>query len=120
MMTTTSASGRKSLPPTPQELQANDKVSVLEARLEDLARRKRNINKIIKELADGLKRNAIVYEARKRKEIEKMTINLNLELDEITNEEHEVGLRLHRVHKRRDKDDNYEHPTGLWIKRVTS
>ncbi|KIX03093.1 uncharacterized protein Z518_06643 [Rhinocladiella mackenziei CBS 650.93] len=110
----------KSLPPTPVELQAADKVTSLEARLEDLSRRKRNLNKIIRELQESLKKNAIVYDARKRKEVDKMIINLNLELQEITNEEHETGLRLHRVQKRRDKDDFYEQPTGLWIKRVTS
>ncbi|KIV95176.1 hypothetical protein PV10_02857 [Exophiala mesophila] len=110
----------KSLPPTPVEIEATDKASSLEARLEDLTRRKRNNNKIIQELRESLKRNAIIYDSYKRREVEKMIINLNLELQEITNEEHEVGLRLHRVQRRRDKDDFYEKPTGLWIKRVTT
>lgn len=110
----------KSLPPTPVELQAADKAQSLEARLEDLSRRKRNLNKIILELRDSLKRNAIVYDARKRKEVDKMITNITLEIQEVTNEEHEVALRLHRVQRRRDKDDFYEQPTGLWIKRVTT
>ncbi|KAJ9503413.1 hypothetical protein LTR99_006723 [Exophiala xenobiotica] len=110
----------KSLPPTPVELQAANKAASLEARLEDLSRRKRNQHKIISELRDSLKRNAIIYDARKRNEIDKMITNLNLEIQEITNEEHETSLRLHRVVKRRDRDEFYEQPTGLWIKRVTS
>lgn len=110
----------KSLPPTPVELQAANKAASLEARLEDLSRRKRNQHKIISELRESLKRNAIIYDARKRNEIEKMITNLNLEIQEITNEEHETSLRLHRVVKRRDREDFYEQPTGLWIKRVTS
>lgn len=110
----------KSLPPTPVELEAADKASSLEARLEDLARRKRNLNKIIAELRDSLKRNAIIYDARKRREVDKMITNINMEIQEVTNEEHEVSLRLYRVVKRRDKEDFYEQPTGLWIKRVTS
>lgn len=118
MMTGTSVT--KSLPPTPVEASAADKVSTLEARMEDLARRKRNTNKIINELRESLKKYAIVYDARKRKEVDKMIINLGLELQEITNEEHETGLRLHRVQKRLDKEDYYEQPTGLWIKRVTT
>jgi len=118
MMTANSAT--KSLPPTPVEASAADKVSTLEARMEDLARRKRNTNKIINELRESLKKYAIVYDARKRKEVDKMIINLGLELQEITNEEHETGLRLHRVQKRLDKEDFYEQPTGLWIKRVTT
>ncbi|KEF61442.1 uncharacterized protein A1O9_03008 [Exophiala aquamarina CBS 119918] len=117
---TTGASITKSLPPTPVEASAGDKVSTLEARMEDLARRKRNTNKIINELRGSLKKYAIVYDARKRKEVDKMIINLGMELQEITNEEHETGLRLHRVQKRLDKEDFYEQPTGLWIKRVTT
>lgn len=88
--------------------------------MEDLARRKRNTNKIIVELRASLKKYAIVYDARKRKEVDKMIINLELELQDITNEEHETGLRLHRVQRRKDKDDFYEQPTGLWVKRVTT
>ncbi|OQV01769.1 hypothetical protein CLAIMM_07064 [Cladophialophora immunda] len=115
-----SLSATKSLPPTPVELQAADKIASLTARLEDLSRRKRNLNKIILELQDSLKKNAIVYDSRKRKEVDKMITNLNLEIQEVKNEEHDVQLRLHRAQKRRDKDDYYEQPTGLWIKRVTS
>ncbi|EXJ82953.1 hypothetical protein A1O3_06770 [Capronia epimyces CBS 606.96] len=115
-----SLSAGKSLPPTPVELEAADKAASLQARLEDLSRRKRNLNKIIFELRESLKKNAIIYDARKRKEVDKMIINLNLELQDIASEEHETALRLHRVQKRRDKDDFYEEPTGLWIKRVTS
>ena len=113
----------KALPPTPGELQAceaADKAGSLEARLDDLARRKRNNNKIIYELHESLKKNAIIYDARKRKEVEKMITNLHLEVQDIKNEEHDVQLKLHRVQKRRDKDDFYEQPTGLWIKRVTT
>lgn len=110
----------KSLPPTPVELEATDKLASLEARLEDLERRKRNQRKIIAELHESLKRNAIIYDNRKRREIEKMITNLNLEIQDITNEEHETSLRLHRVVKRRDREEYYEQPTGLWIKRVTT
>ncbi|OCT49012.1 hypothetical protein CLCR_04674 [Cladophialophora carrionii] len=113
----------KSLPPTPVELQASeaaDKLGSLQARLDDLARRKRNLNKIIRELQESLIKNAIVYDARKRKEVDKMITNLQMEMQDIKNEEHDVQLKLHRVQKRRDKDDFYEQPTGLWIKRVTT
>ena len=115
-----SNSASKSLPPTPVELEAGDKMSVLEAKMEDLDRRKRNNGKINRELNDSLKRNAINYDMRKRKEVEKAIANLALEMAEITQEEHEVGLTLHRAQKKRDKEDCYENPTGLWIKRVTS
>ncbi|RMZ80826.1 hypothetical protein DV737_g2872, partial [Chaetothyriales sp. CBS 132003] len=110
----------KSLPPTPVELQASDKISSLEARLEDLARRRRNNTKINRELTANLARNAINYDMRKRKEVEKLIASLGLELDDIGREEHEVALILHRARKKRDRDSCYENPTGLWIRRVTS
>lgn len=115
-----SASMSKTLPQCPPEMEASDKITTLEARLDDLSRRKGNLHKIIRELNASLQKNLIVYDHRKRKEIEKMVINLNLELAEITQEEHEVGIQLHRAQRKRDREDNYEQPTGLWIKRVTS
>ena len=87
--------------------------------MDDLARRKQNIGKIINETTDRLRRNSISYDGRKRREVEKMITNLKLELAEVGQEEHEVGIRLHRAQKRKDRNDNYQ-PTGLWIKRVTS
>ena len=113
----------KALPPTPGEMQADeaaDKVGSLQARLDDLARRKRNLHKIIHELKESLIKNAIIYDARKRKEVEKMITNLHIEVQDVKNEEHDVQLKLYRVQKRKDKDDFYEKPTGLWIKRVTT
>ena len=110
----------KSLPQCPPELEAIDKISTLEARMDDLGRRKVNINKIVKELTNIKQRNVIVYDLRAREEIAKTVTKLNDEMAEIMQEEYDVGMRLHRAHRKRDKDDLYEHPTGLWIKRVTS
>ena len=114
------SSASKSLPPTPIEMQAGDKISTLEARLEDLSMRRRNNRKIIREMQEGLKKNAIVYTTRKRMEVEKQIRNLEEELTDISREEHEVGLQLHRAQRKRDREDCYENPTGLWIKRVTT
>ncbi len=114
------SSASKSLPPTPIEMQASDKISTLEARLEDLSRRRRNNKKIIREKQEALKKYAIVYDTRKRMEVEKQIINLENEVLDISREEHEVGLQLHRAQRKKDREDCYEHPTGLWIKRVTT
>ena len=115
-----SASMTKELPQCPPEMEAADKIALLDARMDDLARRKRNLNKIISELHESVRRNLITYDHRKRKEMEKMITNMNLEMAEVGQEEHEVGIQLHRAQKKRDREDNYEQPTGLWIKRVTS
>jgi hypothetical protein len=114
------SSASKSLPPTPVEMQAGDKIATLEARLEDLGMRRRNNRRIVRELQEGLRKNAIVYTTWKRTEVEKQIINLEQDLTDIVREEHEVGLHLHRAQKKRDREDCYENPTGLWIKRVTT
>lgn len=114
------ASLSKTLPQCPPEREALDKIASLEARQDDLAHRKHNINKIIRELKEAMRRNSIIYEPKKRREVEQMIADFQGELTEIGQEEHEVGIKLHRAQKKRDKDDYYEQPTGLWIRRVTS
>jgi hypothetical protein len=42
-----------------------------------------------------------------------------MELAEVLKEEHEIGLRLHRAWRRRDRFSPMEEPTGLWVRRVT-
>ncbi|KAK5098013.1 hypothetical protein LTS08_006768 [Lithohypha guttulata] len=110
----------KSLPPTPTVTEATDKIESFEAQLQGLERRKRNTMRIIADLEASLKKNAVVYDMSKRREVEKNIANHKMSLDDITAEVHELSLRLHRAQRKRDRDDNYEINTGLWIKRVTS
>lgn len=110
----------KSLPPTPTILEASDKIENFHAQLEALERRKRNINRIISDLEASLKKNAIVYDMWKRKEVEKNITNHRLQLDDIGREIHDINFTLHRAQRKRDREDGYEACTGLWIKRVTS
>lgn len=61
----------------------------------------------------------VTDEVRRKRELEKMKIErLRTEEADVRREEHDIGLRLHRAWKRRDKDAVYE-PTGLWVRRVT-
>lgn len=117
---TTASDLSKSLPQCPPELEAVDKISILEARMEEFARRKRNVNKLIKQLTTGGQPTAIAFNPRNQEERKRMLIGLESELADIVQEEHEVGLRLHRVQRKKDRDENYDTPTGLWIKRVTN
>jgi len=55
---------------------------------------------------------------RKREEEKKKIEMLREEEAEVVREEHELGLKLHRAYKRRDKEGIYE-PTTLWVRRVT-
>lgn len=61
----------------------------------------------------------LTEEVRRKREVEKLKVEqLRVEEADVRREEHDVGLRLHRAWKRRDKDAVYE-PTGLWVRRVT-
>ncbi|PQE17037.1 hypothetical protein CJF30_00003766 [Rutstroemia sp. NJR-2017a BBW] len=111
----------KSLPNTPAEAQSHDLISTLEAKLEALAHRRQNIERSIKAMTELMPADKIIMteEVRRKREVEKKQIEgLREEEAEIRKEEHEVGLKLHRAWKRRDKDTVYE-PTGLWVRRVT-
>jgi hypothetical protein len=110
----------KSLPQCPPEMEAPDKISSLEARMEEFALRKRNITKLITQLNSGAQPSAAAFDLRTREQVKRTIKGLEGELADIIQEEHDVGLRLHRVQKRRDRDELYENPTGLWIKRVTT
>lgn len=115
-----SMSTSKSLPLTPTVLEAADKIENFHAQLEVLERRKHNINRIIADLENSLKKNAIVYDMWKRREVEKNITNHRLELDDIGRDIHDINFVLHRAQRKRDREDGYEACTGLWIKRVTS
>lgn len=42
------------------------------------------------------------------------------ELAEIKREEYEVGIKLHRAWKKRDREDGVEGGSAIWVRRVTS
>jgi len=61
----------------------------------------------------------VTDEVRRKREAEKLKIErLRIEEADVRREEHDIGLRLHRAWKRKDKEATYE-PTGLWVRRVT-
>ena len=92
----------------------------LAAQLESLNRRKHNVRRIVADLEAALKKNAVIYDMWKRKEVEKNITNHKMELDDIGREIHDISLQQHRAQRKRDREDGYEACTGLWIKRVTS
>lgn len=131
----------KSLPQCPPEMEAKDRIAALEARRDDLIRRRRNITHVLTELKNATQTSTVVgissntsagtsstftyaaaaREAREAREEGKRTIQrLEDELADVGLEERQVGMSLHRAFKKRDQLANYENPTGLWVKRVTS
>ncbi|CZS88341.1 uncharacterized protein RAG0_00075 [Rhynchosporium agropyri] len=111
----------KNLPLSPAEASSRDLVTSLEAQLENLAHRRINITRSIRQMTELMPKDSVMetQEVRKKREMEKERVKgLREEEQEIRREEHRLGLKLHRAWKRADKDSVFE-PTGLWVRRVT-
>ncbi len=111
----------KTLPMSPAEAQSHDLITSLQAQLDDLAHRRGNIVRSIRQMTELMPMDSLVVtdEIRRKREVEKLKIEkLKIEEADVRREEHDIGLRLHRAWKRRDKESVYE-PTGLWVRRVT-
>lgn len=108
----------KSLPQSPPEANAVDRVSLLQAKLDSLNRRRGNLATVIHELTHVVQPSSIAYDLASRQEIKKTVDGLNAESAAVAKEIHETGMKLHRAMKRRDEESMFE-PTGLWVRRVT-
>ena len=110
---------RKSLPKSPPEVEATSRISCLQAKLDDLHQRRRNLQTVIHELTNVVQPSSIAYDMASRQEIKKTVEGLGRELAEVIRDEHDTGLKLHRALKRDDEFAAYE-PTSIWVRRVTS
>ncbi|KAL4885082.1 hypothetical protein BJY04DRAFT_159361 [Aspergillus karnatakaensis] len=110
----------KALPPNPAEMTAQGRIEMLEAKRNDLGRRRTNIDTIIHELTQVIQPSSIAYDMAAREEVKKTVASLNNELAEIKREEHEIGLKLVRAWKKREDEDFYGQGGSLWVQRVTS
>ncbi|KAL4873452.1 hypothetical protein BDV12DRAFT_78293 [Aspergillus spectabilis] len=110
----------KALPPNPAEMTAQGRIEMLEAKRNDLSRRRTNIDTIIHELTQVIQPSSIAYDMAAREEVKKTVASLNNELAEIKKEEHEIGLKLVRAWKKREDEDFYGQGGSLWVQRVTS
>lgn len=109
----------KLLPMSPPEAQAATRVASLQAKLDNLRRRRFNLKTVIHELTNVVQPSSIAYDMASRQEIKKTVDGLNKELSEVIKEEHETGLQLHRAWKREDETSNFE-SSSLWVKRLAS
>lgn len=110
----------KALPPNPKEMTAQDRIEMLEAKRNDLVRRRMNINTMINELTQVIQPSSVAYDMAAREEVKKTVASLNNELAEIKKEEHDIGLKILRAWKKRENEDVYGQSSSLWVKRVTS
>lgn len=109
----------KSLPKSPPEVEAPNRIASLQATLEGLRRRKANIQTVLHELTNVVQPSSVAYDIAAKKQIRMTVEGLERELAEIRKEEHETGLKLHRAWKRADGEAEFE-PTTLWVRRVTT
>ena len=109
----------KSLPKPPPDAETVDPIAALQAKLDVLRRRRRNLEKVIHELTNVVQPSVVAYDRASRAEIKKSVTQLDNELAEVTKDEHETGLRLHRAWKRHEAFAPYE-PTSIWVRRVTN
>ncbi|EEH04923.1 conserved hypothetical protein [Histoplasma capsulatum G186AR] len=112
------SSSAKTLPRSPPELEAENRIEAMEARLKDLAQRRGNIDTILHELTQVIQPSSIAYDLATRSEVKKSVNSLNNELMEIRKEEHDVGMKLMRARKKQDQGDYYQ-GSSIWVKRVT-
>ncbi|KAI9851032.1 MAG: hypothetical protein M1838_004643 [Thelocarpon superellum] len=111
----TPASPNKSLPQSPPEAESVDLITSLQAQLDSLHNRRRNLERIIKELTNLLPNTAGTPSAW---ELDRRADTCRSELAEVAVQEHDLGIKLHRAWRRRDAEENSGEPTGLWVRRV--
>lgn len=109
----------KSLPPSPAEVQSADLISSLQAQLDDYRHQRGNLQRIIRDLQPRLAPGPHAVDRQTRENLKKTFDDYHADLDEIIRQEHDIGMRLHRAWRRREKEEFLDEPTGLWVRRVT-
>lgn len=88
--------------------------------MEDLRIRRNNVYRLLKDLNDKAPPNPMLTDFRTMRLAEQQKKEFEDELAEIKREEHDVGLKLHRAFRRREKLDPNGTESALWVRRVTS
>ena len=115
------ASTAKNLPPSPPEVEsAGDRVTHLQAQLDDLSRRRANLQRIVADMSRLLEPGPYTCEMSTREGMKRTVDECQAELDDVLRQQHDVGLMLHRAYRRREKEGCISEPTGLWVRRVTT
>lgn len=113
----------KDLPLAPPEMiESADRVAVLSAKLLGLAHRRNNINKSIQQMTELMPKDMLLssIEVQRKREDEKRKVELlKQELADIQQQEFDLGLKLHRANKRRERESEFEEGGSLWIRRIT-
>lgn len=106
----------KDLPLSPPQLASVDLVTSLEAQLDEMRHRRRNLEKMVRNVTASQPQNPLVQDLAARRASREKSEAFRAELADVSQQEHDVGLRLHRAWKRRDLDE----PTAFWVRRITT
>ena len=120
VLSNSSSNGGKSLPKTPQELSSHDLIASLQAQQNDLSLQRHNIQRLIADLEKPEAKNPVLNSFKVIRENEKRLEDLKRELADVGQRDHELGMRLHRAWKRRERDDPNTPGSIFWVRRATA
>lgn len=120
VLSNSSSQGGKSLPKTPQELSSPDLIASLTAQQNDLALQRRNIERVIADLEKPEAKNPVHNSFKVIREREKQLEGLKMELADVIRRDHDLGMRLHRAWKRKERDDPNTPGSIFWVRRATA
>ncbi|KAJ5132747.1 hypothetical protein N7448_006905 [Penicillium atrosanguineum] len=121
---TPSEAGRASVvaqpPVNDQPKDAQSRIESLEARRDELAKRRFALETVIKELTRVIQPTSYAYDQAAKAEVKRSVQSIENEIAEIKREEHELGMKVTRAWRRLDEKENNGDGSNLWVKRVTS
>ncbi|KAJ5155461.1 hypothetical protein N7492_008264 [Penicillium capsulatum] len=112
----------ESTPPPPVEpaKDPQSRIMLLEARRDELKKRRFNLETVIHELTRVIQPGSITYDLAAKAEVKKSVQSIENEIAEIKREEHDLGMKVSRAWRRLDEKENNGDGSNLWVKRVTS
>lgn len=96
------------------------RIESLEARRDELAKRRFGLETVIKELTRVIQPTSYAYDQAAKAEVKRSVQSIENEIAEIKREEHELGMKVTRAWRRLDEKENNGDGSNLWVKRVTS
>lgn len=96
------------------------RIEAFEARRDELAKRRFNLETVIHELTRVIQPGSIAYDLAAKAEVKRSVQSIENEIAEIKREEHELGLKITRAWRKLDERENHGDGSNLWVKRVTS
>ncbi|RPA92988.1 hypothetical protein L873DRAFT_1707483 [Choiromyces venosus 120613-1] len=110
---------RPSSVPKDEPQEPRDHISQLEYEQDQLTMHRTALRREIYDLEQVLPPNPSTHNPVARREMQARRDQLVQDLADVEKEVHEMGMKLHRAWRRRDKKMGREGPTHLWVSRVT-